>query len=146
MDEGREAGIIFNKTIDVIFHRILASKLGWYCPQGRTTRQVKNWLGCQAVWEVVNGSHSACGLLTWISPGCIQGPTLSNVFTNEQEKEIKHTLIKFSNLVKSEMVANTVEGRAALESRNLTFRKAKCRVLFLKRTNLRDGTGWTLMG
>lgn len=89
---------------------------------------------------------SLAAAYTWISSGCIQGPALFNAFTNKQEKEVKHTLIKFSNLVKSERLANTLEGRAALEGRNLTFRKAKCRVLLLKRTNPRDGTGWELMG
>lgn len=79
--------------------------------------------------------------LLWISSGCIQGPTLSDVFTNMQEKEVKHTPTKFSNLVKSKRVANALEGRAALESRNLTFNKAKCLVLLLKRTNPNDGTG-----
>lgn len=39
-----------------------------------------------------------------------------------------------------------MEGRAALESRNLTLNKATCRVLFLKRTNPSDSTGWALMG
>lgn len=135
----------------MIFHSILVSKLGWYCPQGRTTRWVKNWLGCQALWEVVNGSYSACGLLTSGShQGCILGPTLSNVFTNKQEKEIKHALTNLSNLVKRERVANTLVGRAAVESRNPTFNKAKCRVLLLKAVMVMvqpsDGTGCLLMG
>lgn len=48
------------------------------------------------------------------------------MLANKQEKEIKHTLIKFSNLVKSKRVANTLEGRVAVESRNLPFSKARC--------------------
>lgn len=107
---------------------------------------VKSWLGWHPLWEVVNGSYSASRLLTGGShQGCVLGPALSNVLTNKQEKEIKHTLTKFSNLIKSKRVANTPEGRAAVERRNLTFNKAKHRVLLLRRTNPSDGTGWALM-
>lgn len=97
----------------MIFHSILISKLGWYFAQGGTTRWVKSWLGCQALWEVVNGSYSA---LTSGSHQDVSRDLLYNVFTSKQEEEeVKHTLIKFSNLVKSERVANTLEGKAARE-------------------------------
>lgn len=88
----------------MIFHSILVSKLGRYGLQGRTTRWVKNWLDCQALWVAVNGSYSAWRLVTNGAPqGCILGPVLCNMFTNNlEEEEVKHTLIKFANHAKRE--------------------------------------------
>lgn len=78
--------LVFNEAVGVIFHSIVASKLGWYCVQGRTTRWVKNLLGCQAVWVAVNGSYSAWRLVTSEAPqGCILGPGLSTMFTNNRK-------------------------------------------------------------
>lgn len=88
VDEGRMVDTIhfvFNEAVDVIFHGILASKLGWYCLQGRTTRWVKNLLGCQALWVAVNGSYSAWRLVTSEAPQeCILGLVLSTMFTNNR--------------------------------------------------------------
>lgn len=106
VDEGRVVDtihLVFNKVLDMIFHSILVSKLGRYCLQGRTTRWVKNQLDCQALWVAVNGSYSAWRLVTKGAPqGRILGPVLSNMFTNNQEEEVKHTLIKFANHTKRE--------------------------------------------
>lgn len=132
----------------MIFYRIPVSKWGWYSLQSRTTRWVKNWLGWQALSVVVNGLYSAWRLVTNRAPqGCILEPVLSNMFTNNQEEEeVKHTLIKFANHAKTERVSGTLEGRAAVQSRNLTFNEGKCRVLLLGWNDPSDGTGWGLMG
>lgn len=93
--------------------------------------------------SISSGSYSAWRLVTNRAPqGCILGPVLSNMFTNNQEEEeVKHTLIKFANHTKTERVAVMLEGRAAVQSRNLTLNKGKCRVLLLGWTNPSDGTG-----
>lgn len=127
----------------MIFYRILVSKLGWYLAEWSDEWKTGWAVRLCGKWLMALTQPMSC--LLWISSGCNQGPTLSDVFTDMQEKEVKHTPTKFSNLVKSKRVANALEGRAALESRNLTFNKAKCLVLLLKRTNPNDGTGWVLM-
>lgn len=151
LDEGRVVDtihLVFNKAFDMIFHSILVSKLGQYCLQGRVTRWVKNRLGCQAQRVMVNGSYSAWRRVTSGAPQrCTVEPVLSNVFTNNQEgEEVKHTLIKFANHTKRKQVADRLEGRAPVQSRNLTFNTGKYRALLLGWTNPSDATGWGLDG
>lgn len=151
VDEGRVVDtihLVFNKVLDMIFHSILVSKLGWYCLQGRTTRWVKNWLGCQALWVAVNGSYSAWRLVTNGAPRDVSWD-LSSLTRSPITRRRRRWNTPSSNLQttpKGRRVADTLEGRAAIQSRNLTFNKGKCRVLLLGWTNPTDGTGWGLMG
>lgn len=69
------------------------------------------------------------------------------MFTNNQEEEkVKHTPIRFADHTERDRVADILQGRAAIQSRNLTPNKGKCRVLLLGWTNSDVGTGWGLIG
>ena len=84
----------------------------------------------------------------------IPEPVLLNIFVNDLEEVLQHTLLKFGDETKLRGTVNVPEGRAATTQRDLhrveewanshlmKFNKDKCKVLHQGRNNpLHIGTG-----
>lgn len=112
---------------------------------GQNDQMMKIWLGCQALWEVVNASYSACGLHKSGSHQDVSRDLPSLMCSPIIRRRMRNTSSwSFQTLPK--VRGWPIHWRAGLLLRAGTWHSTRpCRVLFLKRTNPSDGTGWELI-
>ncbi|KAK4832332.1 LOW QUALITY PROTEIN: hypothetical protein QYF61_021861 [Mycteria americana] len=137
VDKGRATDVIYlGSAFDTVPYNILAAKLERY---GWTVRWIKNWLDGHVRRVTVNGSMSK-----W-KPGPCWDQHF-NIFISSIDNEIECTLSKFTDDIKLNGSADSLEGRDAIQRdldrfeewahvNIMKFNKAKCKVLHLSQGN-----------
>jgi len=145
--EGRAVAIVcldFSKAFDTVSQKILIDKLFIYGLDKQTARWVENQLNGQVQRVVTRAAKSSWRPMT---SGLVWGPVLFNFSINDLDDKAEHTLSTFADDTELGGVADTPEGRAAIQKdldrlekladrKFMKFNKTKCKVLHLRENNL----------
>ena len=161
VDKGRAADVTcldLCKAFDTVLRDTMVTNTEKNGCDGRTTHWVRNWLD-----DPTQRIALSCSMSKWrpvmshVPQGSVLGPSLFNIFTDNVGSGMKCTLSKFADDTKLSGVADTLEGRDALQrgldrlerlvpAKLMQLSKAKCKILYVGRGNpkqrYRMGSEW----
>ena len=131
----------FSKAFDVVAHRRLIYKLGWYGIQGTTNTWIESWLTSRTQAVVIDGERSTDATVdSGVPQGTVLGPLLFILYINDIADNISSSIKLFADDCLLYRQINTKEDAALLQKDldiltqwssdwQMKFNPAKCSLL-----------------
>ena len=131
----------FSKAFDVVAHRRLIYKLGWYGIQGTTNTWIESWLTSRTQAVVIDGERSTDATVdSGVPQGTVLGPPLFILYINDISDNISSSIKLFADDCLLYRQINTKEDAALLQKDldiltqwssdwQMKFNPAKCSLL-----------------